>query len=786
MSVGLGFGQIVTFDFDGNVGNEASVASNYNDANLGVSTITRGGGLTFTSTNADRFNARSWSLDDIATAFSEDSYMEFTITPSVTYRFDVSSIVFNFQRSGRGPRGISLRSSLDGFSTDIDGEKAINDNANTQVISFDVNQSNNFFAVTYRVYGWAEMTIGSGGFEGVGNDIVVNGTVSSIAPCLSVSIWDGTTWFPSAPTSSSVVVINGSYAATSANSFSACSLIVNDDITIDNGGFIEVENDVVIYSGNFNVETQGAFVQRGVGAAAGSFNVIGGTANVNKTTRTYSYNVGDLHYVYWGSPVKTADIVSTFPNPNRGRRYFFSGQDFLDEKINATGAFGQDDIDDDDNDWHTATGIMKPGHGYVVPNEDPILPPGPGPVNYSDITTFTGEFNTGDISVPVYRNDDELNDVNWNLLGNPYPSAISTDAFFSENGYSLGQPNKPLEVIIYLWTHNSQASSSNAGNQAYNYSLDDYAYVNLSGGTAAISGGDIPNKFIPSGQGFFVQMHNDATPISGVFPNYSSSVKFTNSMRMADGISNSQFFKNSQTKNKSGVTENKIWINLTSDNGVFSQVLIAYLNGATNEDDGLSYDASRITTPNSTILYSIISDSDKKFVIQGKNENSINSNETINIGFSTKIDVPTLYTLSIADFQGDFLTTNTIYLKDNLLNKLHKLTDSDYTFTSEVGEFNSRFDIVFNANALSVNNIDKDVNALKIVELQDDQVQFSTSNSLSIKSVRIYDLLGRQLYNLSGSRSVEVYNLSNLGNTVYIAKVQLSNGTIITKKAIKR
>ena len=72
------------------------------------------------------------------------------------------------------------------------------------------------------------------------------------------------------------------------------------------------------------------------------------------------------------------------------------------------------------------------------------------------------------------------------------------------------------------------------------------------------------------------------------------------------------------------------------------------------------------------------------------------------------------------------------------------------------------------------------------MDLQDSRVQFSTSNGLSIKNVQIYDLLGRQLYNLNGNGNVATYNLSNLSKTVYIAKVTLSNGAIITKKAVKR
>ena len=77
-------------------------------------------------------------------------------------------------------------------------------------------------------------------------------------------------------------------------------------------------------------------------------------------------------------------------------------------------------------------------------------------------------------------------------------------------------------------------------------------------------------------------------------------------------------------------------------------------------------------------------------------------------------------------------------------------------------------------------------NALKIIELDNDFVNFKLSDNLKIKTVTIFDLLGRQLYNLKGTNSSETYKLSNLKNTVFIAKVELLNGAIITKKAIKK
>jgi hypothetical protein len=172
-------GQILTFDFAGLAGDEASDNSNYNDANLASSTITRGAGLT-ASANADRYNATSWALTSIANAVTGNDYMEFTIDPDAGYQFTVSSIIISLQRSSTGPSAIAIRNSLDGYTANLDGSKNITDNINTQTFTFTFAQSASTAPVTYRIYMYAEATGGSGGpGDYTGNDIIVNGTVSS-------------------------------------------------------------------------------------------------------------------------------------------------------------------------------------------------------------------------------------------------------------------------------------------------------------------------------------------------------------------------------------------------------------------------------------------------------------------------------------------------------------------------------------------------------------------------------------------------------------------------------
>ena len=251
---------------------------------------------------------------------------------------------------------------------------------------------------------------------------------------------------------------------------------------------------------------------------------------------------------------------------------------------------------------------------------------------------------------------------------------------------------------------------------------------------------------------------------------------------MRDTGNNTQFFRMAED-----TQPNKLWINLTSDNGVFNQIAIGYVDGATNGDDGMYYDAPRnLSTGAYSILYSIITESDKKFAIQGKNPNSLTLDEVIPLGFYTSIEEATIYKLSIAQFEGDFFANQTVYVKDNLLNLYHDLSAADYPFTSETGEFNERFEIVFQTQTLAIGEVDIQPNDVSIIELTNGHVKFTVGHNLSIQSVEIFDMLGRQLYNLPGSNATEIYNLTNLSQAAYVAKVTLSNGQTVTKRAVKR
>lgn len=494
--------------------------------------------------------------------------------------------------------------------------------------------------------------------------------------------------------------------------------------------FIKVEA-----GATFNVRDNANLVQ---------INDVANTGNINMERIA---NIRSLDFVYWSTPVNSFSTSAISPLTAASNIYKW-------EPTTVTGYtsnFGN---------WAFANETMVLGKGYIVR----------GPSTYTstlqDYTaTFTGVPNNGSKTTSILRSTYTgapysgptatlvtLNDDNWNLLGNPYPSSISADSFLSTNSANLAG-------FIKIWTHGAlpvSAIDSFYEHYAYNYVSSDYITYNLLGGT--VPGFD---GYIPAGQGFFVLMNDAATT--------SETVSFTNSMRNSS-YRNDQFYRNSESN-----TKNRIWIDLLDSNNVSTRTLLGYATNATDGFDNL-YDAIAMGVKSKFELYSLIDSAEMK--IQGKSL-PFNQNDKILLGFSApKNDT---YTIAIASLDGLFKDKNQkIFLEDTYLKKTYDLTDAPYQFSADMGRFNDRFILKY-----SKKESGPDTSSLSDINVSTSTTINVKSNIYNITEVEIFDIQGKRLFNSEniGNKELEIIQLKPTLN-VLLVKVTLENGEVQTKKII--
>jgi len=109
------------------------------------------------------FGENGWPTGVINTSM----YMQFTLTPLTGYQLDISTLVLRLRRSntgspaGSGPTGWTLRSSLDGYTTNI-ATGSMTHNYADYTITPGAGFINIYTAVTFRLYGY-NATVSSGG-----------------------------------------------------------------------------------------------------------------------------------------------------------------------------------------------------------------------------------------------------------------------------------------------------------------------------------------------------------------------------------------------------------------------------------------------------------------------------------------------------------------------------------------------------------------------------------------------------------------------------------------------
>ena len=565
--------------------------------------------------------------------------------------------------------------------------------------------------------------------------IIVTGA-SYYIDCPGVTkIWNGSSWSPAgAPGATDTAVINGNYDTATDGNLTACKVTVNagSTLTVNPTGFVSVEGDITV-DGNMIVEHTGNVVQTDDSA------LVVNNGNIDVYLTTPALNARD--FMIMGSPMTAETNV------------MFSAHQVLNHTtanftpyVGVPPVVGVNFHDQESNDWSNFASTFNPGEGYLV---RPSISAG-GTYNY---TYNLGTLNNGEITYNAFFGDDKEDSPN--VLSNPYASAIDADLLISSNA---------IIDELYFWEHLTTPGTGIPGPLGANFSMEDISTRNFTMGIPASNdpgSSTTPNGVISTGQGF------------GIKANAAGLITFNNALRLTSG----------NTTLRQSVDKDLIWITVREPQyHMGSTAGIGFTENATPALDQ-GYDTMKLGTVVS--LYSHLADGSQQLGIQGRE--SFDSSITIPMGFSTQIEVDggLPYIISIANLEGNNIENVTVYLVDHLLNITTNLSQRNYEFVSNAGNFDNRFTLQFEEGVIlgtSENNLE----SIAIFPNPTKNVLQISSPKTTIHSAAIYDIRGRKVnevqFTSEGNYQID---MSLLETSIYFVKITSESGSV-TKRIIKQ
>ena len=533
--------------------------------------------------------------------------------------------------------------------------------------------------------------------------------------------WNGTSWDNGAPTDDTYEAIIA-FDYSEATNLNACSLTIksNANVLIPSGTKVTLNAPITVATGStFVLNNNANLIQTNKNSInSGNINV---KRNSNPLYR--------LDYTLWSSPVTGAQTLANFsPLTSQSPNRFY----IYDNTLGANGLYAS---------VPPAT-AFSPGTGYLIrmPNEDPanLGTSTPYYLGNSTLTyngVFTGVPNNGTITLGIST---PLVSDEYYAIGNPYPSTISANAFLAGN---------TTEGTLYFWRKTNMVANSTGSAYA--------TWTTLGAAASNVAPNDIvPNGTIQVGQGFIVKTGTAATTLV-----------FTNSMRTSNN--DNQFFKTKQVAQK-----DRVWLNLTATNGVFSQTLIGYVDGATvGVDNGI--DGKYINDSPIALTSNI---NNEEYTIQGRP--TFDVSDVVALNFKT--DVAGDYTIAIDHADGLFTSGQAIYLVDSKTGTETNLKTSSYNFTAASGVDNTRFSLKYQKTL----KVDAPVfNENSVTVFKNSGVIYVNSKESIINNIKVYDVQGRLLAEQNDVKA-NTATINNLKATqqILIVKVTSEENKVISKK----
>jgi hypothetical protein len=534
--------------------------------------------------------------------------------------------------------------------------------------------------------------------------------------------WSGAAWSNgSGPTLANPVIIAGAYAN---GSFVCNSLVLDADVTLGANEHVEIVNGAT-GSSKIIMNTSASVVQRAADAAAPFVEI---TKIATDMTR--------WDYIYFGTPIE-GDFFTDFATA-RGTGGPTAAFDLFYRHRSGAGT---------GTPWE-ATTTTTAGRGLIarVAQAAPFVD---GVATATITVVLDGVANNGDVTLTASNSPALLNGGRSHvLLGNPYPSAIDGNKFLEEN--------TDLDGALYVWNSTTPYMGTGLYNQAdyLTYTKAGFVLPTPLSSISAFTGK------IPSGQAFMAKILPAA--ISPASTARTATITFNNCMRVTGD--NSIFFKNTA---QNDVTD-RFKVNMTGANGVFSEILVAYLPQATLGYDRM-YDAGR-NSVSSAQLYSIFEDDGKRLAINARPP--FFNTDVVPVGFRKTGTATETFTFSLTDKEGVFSTGSVpVYIHDKVLNTYHDLTAGSFDFTTGLTTVDTRFELVYTTGTLGTMDSLLPVTTASIVD-----GTFTVASTDVIKDIQVYDLAGRLLQNYTTINEVQFTAPFNHAAGLYIAHVSYESG----------
>lgn len=323
----------------------------------------------------------------------------------------------------------------------------------------------------------------------------------------------------------------------------------------------------------------------------------------------------------------------------------------------------------------------------------------------------------------------------WHMLGNKYTCAIDLSQVTTVAGDNIHN-------TIYLW---DQATG-------------DYLTFNLNG---AVDPANSFNGIIAPGQAFFYKVTADA--------NNTITIPHGAKLHSTDVI----FMKK---KNKK-VLDNTLSLKITG-NGITNNMKVIFNSKLKNVTEGFDseYDAVKMypfeeKTPE---LYTLTNTN--ALLATDVRPEEVMEDYTIPMGF--RVQTAGTYTIDVSEFT--FAADFPVILEDNYTGERVELDNSStYTFTSDAGQFDGRFSLLFNPMSVPT-GIENNLTAVKIYTNKKDLYINLNTADLNNSRVEVYNLVGTKILDKELTSNQTVLSLDVQAGD-YIVKVISGVETKVSK-----